>query len=114
MLKNDYVEITMGGDKYKLVANHSSIFGLDDILECGMIDMMEKFIVKGLRPRQVVSIILLGLEGNNDTRLSYEDISKHMFKDGAVQYHKAVSAFCSLALQGLQSGDDIEGKSESV
>tara|TARA_R110000851_G_scaffold161576_1_gene305284 strand:- start:1021 stop:1368 length:348 start_codon:yes stop_codon:yes gene_type:complete len=113
MFKNlDYIELEMGGNKHRLVATHTALFDLEDVMDCGLIDMMQKMIVSGLKPRQIVSIILIGLKGNNDTRLTFDDVAKAMFSDGAISYHKAVSGYCQLLLNGMSKDDDLQGKSE--
>lgn len=92
--------------EYTLKADHNALMGVDAVLNCGLIGVINKLSGEGLKIGEIVKIIKVGLEANGDTRLNEKQLSEAIFKMGVPKGHKIASEFCTMLFVGINAEED--------
>lgn len=92
------------GDKtYTLKADHNALMEVDQLLDCGLIGVINKLGGDGLKIAEIVGIIEAGLRANGDSRLSKAELTQAVFKLGVPSCHKVASEFCTMLFIGVNA-----------
>lgn len=102
------VSITLAGEERTMRATFTAIAAVEKALGRSMVAIINKVAGGDLGVTEAATIVYHGLRGNEDTRLSYEQVGEAVVEAGLGNVSAAVVGFVSIALSGVEVGKPKE------
>jgi len=104
-LRNEF-SIELGGETRSMRATFEALRGIERDLKTNLIPLIDRFGRGDVGVEMTAVIIYHGLQGFGDSRLSLNEVGKHVMEDGLSKLMEPVVRFLGQAMGGVSLGKD--------